>query len=148
MNEQIRTQAYAPSVLRANHDRAQKAADNLNASLNYKGVRQVTADCQPGKLAVLVVAYRSHSSKPDAPYKEALRYQTREGQKIGKPVTYRNQYSSTNMGTMCWGVDEAEKRRQRELAGLRSIEKRLADAHGEVARLEKLLADRKAELNL
>jgi hypothetical protein len=154
MNTQTRTEAYKPADLRTNHDRAEKTAAKLNGNrVNYapgssNSLVRYTADCQPGKTAVLVVERRPYGSGANVPFTEALRVETRIDDKIGNPVTYKNRYTTSNIGSMCWRVEEAEKQRQASIGGLRALESRLLDAREEVARLEKLVADRQQELGL
>lgn len=139
----MNTQTITPAQIRTNHERAEKAAVKLSTN-----ARRVTADCQPGKLAVLILETRLYDSRDVADFTEYCRYQTRVDQKIGNVVTYSNRFTTSNIGTMCWGMEEAEKKRGQLMGGLRSMEHKLLEARKEVERLEKLVANRRTELGM
>lgn len=139
---------YTPAQIRTNHERATKAAAKMNSSMNNDRMKRVTADCQPGLPAVIVVEYRPYNSRSDDDYAVTVRYPTRVDQTIGNPVTYRNQYTGSNTGTICWAVNQAEESRRNKLQGLRDLEQRLEKAREEVARLEQVVAARKVELGM
>ncbi len=146
MNTEAATKAPTAAQLKLNHERATKAAAKMTEKGH--GAARVTAICEPGELAVLVLERRPYNSRKVEDFEEIVRITTDLEQTIGNPVSYDNKYSSGNMGTMCYRLDRAEESRRNKLAGLRSFENKVSKLREELAEAEADVAARRADLGL